>query len=88
MGVNELRYGILATYDNHWFLRQEHTELWISKTLPLQSESPPVLKTYAYLTRQAKENPKSSHPQLLVFGHIRNRLPAPHLTNNQLPAPW
>jgi hypothetical protein len=40
MGENKRRYGILATYDNHWFLRREHTELWISKTLPLQSVSP------------------------------------------------
>jgi hypothetical protein len=31
MGTNELRYGILTTYDNHWFLRREHTKLWISK---------------------------------------------------------
>ncbi|CAG8676517.1 1399_t:CDS:2, partial [Ambispora gerdemannii] len=62
MGVNELRYSILATYDNHWFLRREHTELWISKTLPLQSESPPVLKAYAYLARQAKEDPQSLNP--------------------------
>ncbi|GET59098.1 kinase-like domain-containing protein [Rhizophagus irregularis DAOM 181602=DAOM 197198] len=41
MGGNELRYGILTTYDNHWFLRREHAKLWISKTLPLKSESPP-----------------------------------------------
>ncbi|PKC12117.1 hypothetical protein RhiirA5_497186 [Rhizophagus irregularis] len=66
MGGNELRYGILTTYDNHWFLCREHTKLWISKTLPLQSESPPVLKAYAYLTRQAKENPNSPKPQVLV----------------------
>ncbi|PKK58567.1 kinase-like protein [Rhizophagus irregularis] len=66
MGGNELRYGILTTYDNHWFLRREHSDLWISETLPLQSESPPVLKAYAYLTRQAKENPKSPKPQVLV----------------------
>ncbi|PKY62353.1 hypothetical protein RhiirA4_488692 [Rhizophagus irregularis] len=66
MGGNELRYGILTTYDNHWFLRREHAKLWISKTLPLKSESPPVLKAYAYLTRQAKENPKSPKPQLVV----------------------
>src|SRR5213082_2895027 len=72
MGENELRYGILATYDNHWFLRREHTELWISKTLPLQSESPPVLKAYAYLTRQAKENLKSPKPQVLVPAHGDN----------------
>ena len=66
MGGNELRYGILTTYDNHWFLRREHAKLWILKTLPLQSESPPVLKAYAYLTRRAKENPKSPKPQVLV----------------------
>ncbi|CAB4419627.1 unnamed protein product [Rhizophagus irregularis] len=66
MGGNELRYGILTTYDNHWFLRREHTDLWISKTLSLQFESPPVLKAYAYLTRQAKENPKSPKPQVVV----------------------
>ncbi|GBC23346.1 kinase-like domain-containing protein [Rhizophagus irregularis DAOM 181602=DAOM 197198] len=65
MGGNELRYGILTTYDNHWFLRREHAKLWISKTLPLQSKSPPVLKAYAYLTRQAKENPDSPKPQVL-----------------------
>ncbi|PKK60155.1 hypothetical protein RhiirC2_819250 [Rhizophagus irregularis] len=46
----------------HWFLRREHTELWISKSLTLQSESPLVLN----LTRQAKENPKSPKPQVLV----------------------
>lgn len=69
MGVNELKYGILTTYDDHWFLRREHTELWISKTLPLQSESPPVLKAYAYLARRAKENPHSPHPLVLVPAH-------------------
>jgi hypothetical protein len=69
MGVNELRYGVLTTYDVHWFLRREHTELWISKALPLQSESPPVLKAYAYLARQAMENPHSPHPLVLIPAH-------------------
>jgi predicted Ser/Thr protein kinase len=72
MGGNELRYGILSTYDNHWFLRREHAKLWISKTLPLQSESPPVLKAYAYLTRRAKENPKSPKPQVVVPAQVDN----------------
>ncbi|KAG9284723.1 hypothetical protein G9A89_003026, partial [Geosiphon pyriformis] len=62
MGANERRYGILTTYDNHWFLRREHTMLWISETLSLQSKSPPVLKAYAYLARQAKDNPESLNP--------------------------
>ncbi|PKY61519.1 hypothetical protein RhiirA4_486598, partial [Rhizophagus irregularis] len=43
-----------------------HTDLWISKTLSLQSESSPVLKAYAYLTRRAKENLKSPKPQVVV----------------------
>ena len=73
MGANELRYGILTTYDNHWFLRREHTKLWVSKTLPLESKSPPVLKVYAYLTRQAKEDPNSLHPlQIPVQAHGDN----------------
>ncbi|CAI2183571.1 6131_t:CDS:2 [Funneliformis geosporum] len=72
MGGNELRYSIFTIYDNHWFLRREHTELWISKTLPLEFESPLVLKVYAYLTQQAKENPKSPKPQVLVPTHGDN----------------
>ncbi|KAG9304910.1 hypothetical protein G9A89_010772 [Geosiphon pyriformis] len=47
--ANEYRYGIVITYNNHWFLYQEHTKLLISKTLSLQSKSLPVLKAYAYL---------------------------------------
>ena len=70
MGENKRRYGILATYDNHWFLRREHTELWISKTLPLQWVFPPVLN--AYITRQAKDNPESPHHQVLVPVHGDN----------------
>ncbi|KAG9297288.1 hypothetical protein G9A89_006387 [Geosiphon pyriformis] len=73
MGANERRYGILTTYDNHWFLRREHTMLWISETLSLQSKSPPVLKAYAYLARQAKDNPESLNPY---------RVPVPTHGNN------
>ncbi|CAG8718463.1 10347_t:CDS:2, partial [Funneliformis mosseae] len=74
---------------------KDHTELWISKTLPLQSESPPVLKAYAYLTRQAKENPNSSHPQVLVPVHgdnnsrvLRSHIKSPSNSSiNQQPTP-
>ncbi|GBC07921.1 hypothetical protein RclHR1_00780001 [Rhizophagus clarus] len=69
MGENQLRYGILTTYDNHWFLCREHTELWITKTLPLQSQFPSVLESYAYLIQQAKENHQSPHPLILVPAH-------------------
>ena len=43
-----------------------------SLKLSLQFESPPVLKAYAYLTRRAKENPKSPKPQVLVQAHGDN----------------
>ncbi|KAG9300176.1 hypothetical protein G9A89_000073 [Geosiphon pyriformis] len=56
MGANECRYSIITTYNNYWFLRREHTMLWISETFSLQSKSPLVLKVYAYLAQQAKNN--------------------------------
>ncbi|CAG8574740.1 16525_t:CDS:2 [Funneliformis mosseae] len=61
MRGNELKYSILTTCNSHWFLCREHTELWISKTLSLQS-----------LTRQAKENSNSPKPQVLVLAHGDN----------------
>ncbi|KAG9295287.1 hypothetical protein G9A89_021218 [Geosiphon pyriformis] len=76
MGANERRYGILTTYDNHWFLRREHTMLWISETLSLQSKSPPVLKAYAYLARQAKDNPESLNPYRVPFAELREAFQA------------
>ena len=84
MDGNGLRYGILSTYDNHWFLRREHSDLWISETLSLQSESPPVLKAYAYLARRAKENPNSPKPQILVpaQGNNNSRTHRSHLKSS------
>ncbi|CAG8725173.1 13664_t:CDS:2, partial [Funneliformis mosseae] len=86
MGESELRYGILATYD-HWFLRREHTKLWISKALPLYSESPPVLNTYAYLARKVKENPQYLQPIRIPVptnGNINNpRILQSHLSSSQ-----
>ncbi|RIA83794.1 kinase-like domain-containing protein [Glomus cerebriforme] len=47
----QLQYGVLSTYEFHWFLHRPDDEpsvLYVSKTLSLQSQSPPVLKTYAF----------------------------------------
>ncbi|CAG8605440.1 16367_t:CDS:1 [Funneliformis mosseae] len=47
----QLQYGVLSTYQHHWFLRRpadEPSVLYISKTLPINS---PVLKTYAYMVQ-------------------------------------
>jgi predicted Ser/Thr protein kinase len=54
MKESQLQYGVLSTYQHHWFLRRpadEPSVLYISKTLPIQSQSPPVLKTYAYMVQ-------------------------------------
>ncbi|GES81858.1 kinase-like domain-containing protein [Rhizophagus clarus] len=55
MTENECQYGVLSTYNKHWFLYRPSNnpkKLWISETLELTSESPPVLKTYAYMVRK------------------------------------
>jgi len=40
--------------------------LYISKTLDLQSNNPTVLKAYAYLAKQAKEQPFCEHPDIII----------------------
>ncbi|CAG8575175.1 1118_t:CDS:1 [Funneliformis mosseae] len=54
MSKTQLQYGVLSTYQHHWFLRRpadEPSVLYISNTLLIQSQSPPVLKTYAYIVQ-------------------------------------
>uniref|UniRef100_A0A1D1Y2D2 Serine/threonine-protein kinase grp n=1 Tax=Anthurium amnicola TaxID=1678845 RepID=A0A1D1Y2D2_9ARAE len=54
MAEAELQYGVLSTYQHHWFLRRpadEPSVLYISDTLLIHSQSPPVLKTYAYMVQ-------------------------------------
>ncbi|PKY53988.1 hypothetical protein RhiirA4_472514 [Rhizophagus irregularis] len=66
MVVNQVKYGILSIYDNHWFLRrpgdneENRDKLWISEALPLQSHSPPVLKANTRKSAQKKESSDSS----------------------------
>ncbi|RHZ79147.1 hypothetical protein Glove_151g129 [Diversispora epigaea] len=89
MRENELKYSILSTYDNHWFLCRKHDELLISDTLPLKSKSPPVLKVYAYLAQQAKCDHYSSNPNIpmSVRGDNNSRIlrSSSKLSENQQP---
>ncbi|PKY20030.1 hypothetical protein RhiirB3_433225 [Rhizophagus irregularis] len=62
MSENELQFGVLSTYDKHWFVKRDYQDIYISESLSLDSSSPPVLKAYAYIALQAKENPYSLHP--------------------------
>jgi len=68
MASNRLRYGVLTTYHQHWFLRRQEGSkiLSISKTLNLQSDNPTVLKAYAYLAKQAKEQHFCEHPDVMI----------------------
>ena len=71
MVADKLQYGILATYDYHWFFCRPSDNpsiLLISESLPSQSTNP---KTYAYLVRLATTNPKSPHPNSGIFGGVR-----------------
>ncbi|PKY57149.1 hypothetical protein RhiirA4_411549 [Rhizophagus irregularis] len=64
MSSLQLQYGVLSSYDNYWFLyrsKNNNTELQISHSLAYDSTNPPVLKSYAYLARLAKEDPTSPH---------------------------
>ncbi|CAJ0833377.1 14291_t:CDS:2 [Entrophospora sp. SA101] len=65
MSENQLQYGILSTYDNHWFVRRDHQHLYITETLILGSISPTVLKAYAFLAQFAKDNSFSLHPNII-----------------------
>ncbi|CAG8691137.1 10393_t:CDS:2, partial [Ambispora gerdemannii] len=74
MTFNELQYGVLSTYNEHWFLRRPADTpavLLISKTLSSQSESPSVLKAYAYIALQARAHPNSSN--LNVIPDVTNQ---------------
>ncbi|GBB84823.1 hypothetical protein RclHR1_01140012 [Rhizophagus clarus] len=62
MSENQLQFGVLSTYDRHWFVKRDYQDVYISESLPLDSKSPPVLKSYAYIALQEKESPYSLHP--------------------------
>ncbi|CAG8666601.1 7817_t:CDS:2 [Paraglomus brasilianum] len=61
LSENELKYGILSTYDCSWFVKREHRCLYISNSLGYDSTYPPVLKTYTYLAQQAIDNVNGHH---------------------------
>ncbi|RGB31103.1 hypothetical protein C1646_764466 [Rhizophagus diaphanus] len=65
MSENQLQYGILSTYDEHWFVKRDHQDLYITEPLLLGSTSPTVLEAYAFLAQLAKERPFSKHPNII-----------------------
>ncbi|CAB5388973.1 unnamed protein product [Rhizophagus irregularis] len=57
MCANSLKYGVLSTYDQTWFLKREavkvegedHGRLYVSNTVTSTSTSPTLLKSVAYM---------------------------------------
>jgi predicted Ser/Thr protein kinase len=69
MVENQLQYGALSTYEHHWFLyrpKETPSKLLISETLQSQSESPSVLKAYAYIILQASSDHFSPKPDIIA----------------------
>ncbi|GBB88531.1 hypothetical protein RclHR1_15060005 [Rhizophagus clarus] len=54
MCANSLKYGVLSTYDQTWFLKREvegedYGRLYISNTITNVSTSPTLLRSVAYI---------------------------------------
>ncbi|RHZ60281.1 hypothetical protein Glove_355g96 [Diversispora epigaea] len=65
----QLQYGVLSTYEHHWFLcrsKETPSKLLISETLPSQSKSPSVLKAYAYIALQARADHLFPKPDIIT----------------------
>ncbi|CAB4377277.1 unnamed protein product [Rhizophagus irregularis] len=64
MCANNLKYGVLSTYDQTWFLKREvvkvegedHGLLYVSNTIMSVSTSPTLLKSVAYMIDLASNN--------------------------------
>ncbi|CAG8538827.1 5985_t:CDS:1 [Paraglomus occultum] len=66
MARNELQFGILTTYEDHWFMwRPTSTKVFISHTLQLKSAFPLVLKAWAYLGQRAEKDYYSPNTLLI-----------------------
>ncbi|CAJ0651702.1 13338_t:CDS:2 [Entrophospora sp. SA101] len=61
MAANHLQYGVLATYDQTWFLKQPYDEenlgkLYISPPIGFNSEQPTIIKAYLYVQHLAEQS--------------------------------
>ncbi|PKY50389.1 hypothetical protein RhiirA4_545927 [Rhizophagus irregularis] len=62
---NKMKYGVLSTYNDHWFIKRECDILFISENIKYNSTHPSVLKSYAYLIKLAKNDTYSSDPRII-----------------------
>ncbi|RIA91692.1 hypothetical protein C1645_821721 [Glomus cerebriforme] len=65
MVENKTKYGVLSTYNDHWFVKRECGILYISETVKYSLTHPSVLKSYAYLVELAKNDTYSSDLKII-----------------------
>ncbi|RGB41178.1 hypothetical protein C1646_810842 [Rhizophagus diaphanus] len=65
MVENRLKYGVISTYTDHWFVKRERGILYISEAVKHSSTHPSTLKSYAYLVELAKSDTYSSDPRII-----------------------
>ncbi|CAJ0912046.1 2564_t:CDS:2, partial [Entrophospora sp. SA101] len=61
MAANHLQYGVLATYDQTWFLKQSYDEenlgkLYISPSIGFNLKQPTIIKAYLYVQHLAEQS--------------------------------
>ncbi|KAG0038649.1 hypothetical protein BGZ83_003028 [Gryganskiella cystojenkinii] len=59
---NGLRYGILTTYNDTWFMRRDAGNLWISPSIRHDNTGPTVLQCYKYLMELTEQDYTSPPP--------------------------
>ncbi|KAF9090915.1 hypothetical protein BGX27_002120 [Mortierella sp. AM989] len=59
LSYNKLRYGVLTSYDQTWFLLRELGNLYISPTIHHNNMSPTLLQCYAAVMALSRETPFS-----------------------------
>jgi hypothetical protein len=65
--VNQLQYGILSTYNQHWFLQRPKNEpraLYISPTINIELKDPSIFQCYAYIQHLSRIDTKCPSPEV------------------------
>ena len=61
--LNNLRYGVLSTYDVSWFINvSDNGKLYISSPIKFDDTNPSLLQSLAYLASKARDNPFRGPP--------------------------
>ncbi|RGB32202.1 hypothetical protein C1646_763186 [Rhizophagus diaphanus] len=62
---NKMKYSVLSTYNDHWFIKRKYDILFISEAVKYNSIHPSVLKSYTYLIELAKNDTYSPDPKII-----------------------